>query len=192
MYNVSNVERGVAVASIMITIDAEQFRRIIDASIVKPRLKRELRFVPSTENMSESDWAQTEMIAIKDRSGNNGVLIVSLESGMYVLPFAIKSLGKSATTGRAQPIICDICVTWQSGSRAGSITFIGAKKSTSNVAYLCCADLACSRHVRTKTDASKMSRAQLREDLDNEQRVQRLRSRLEDIMRYLQAVPIEA
>ena len=175
----------------MININIEKFQRIIDASIIKPRLKRELRFVTSTEKMSDSDWLETEMIAIKDRSGNNGVLIVSLESGLYALPFAIKSLSKSATTGRAQPIICDICMTWQSGSRAGSISFIGAKKASSNVAYLCCADLECSRHVRTRTDASKMSRAQLREDLDNTQRVQRLKNRLEDMVKYLQAVPVE-
>jgi len=174
----------------MIHLDLERFNRIIEASPVKPRLKRELRFVTSTSHMTDSDWLQTEMIAVKDRSGNNGVLIVELDSGMYVLPFSVKSLSVSATTGRAQPVICDLCVTWQSGSRAGSITFIGAKKSSSNVAYLCCADLACSQHVRTRTDASKISRAQLREDLDNEQRVSRFKTRLEDMMKYLQAIPV--
>jgi len=174
----------------MINLDLDRFNQILEASTVKPRLKRELRFVTSTAPMLDNDWLGTEMIAVKDRSGNNGVLIVEIDSGMYVLPFSVKSLSVSAATGRAQPVICDLCVTWQSGSRAGSITFIGAKKSSSNVAYLCCADLACSKHVRTKTDASKISRAQLREDLDNEQRVARLKLRLEDMMKYLQAVPI--
>ena len=174
----------------MINLDVERFNQIMEASTVRPRLKRELRFVTSTAHMSDTDWLDSEMIAIKDRSGNNGVLIVELDSGMYVLPFSSKGLSVSATTGRAQPVICDLCVTWQSGSRAGSITFIGAKKASSNVAYLCCADLACSKHVRTRTDASKISRAQLREDLDNEQRVARLKLRLEDMMKYLQAVSL--
>jgi len=174
----------------MNALTLESFTTLIEHSSIKPRLKRDLRFITNTVGMTDDDWHDSEMVAIKDRTDNKGVLLVSISSGMYVLPFELKQIAKSSTTGRAQPVICDFCRTWQSGSRAGSITFTGAKKSSTNVGYLCCLDLDCSKHVRTKTSAAKVSRAQLREDLDNEQRVDRLNNCLEKLMVYLQVTPV--
>jgi len=172
-----------------LTLDT--FNSIMDKTTIKPRLKRELRFVASTAAMPAEAWKDTELFAIKDRNGNKGVLLVEIASGLYVFPYEFKRTNISSVTGRAEAVICDLCKTWQSGSNAGSISFIDAKKATSNVAYLCCADLACSKHVRTQTPAAKVSRAQLRENLDNDQRVERLRTRLEKIMKYVEAEPVK-
>ena len=82
-----------------------------------------------------------------------------------------------SATGRYRAIICDFCYTWQPGSNAASITFKQAVTNNS-IRWLCCVDLDCSRHVRTLTKASVVSRAQLREDITNEGRVLRLKQRL--------------
>lgn len=86
------------------------------------------------------------------------------------------------STGRAQPVICDFCRTWQRGSNAASITLQPDYRSNASTTFLCCADLDCSRHVRTLTAAAKMSRAQLREDLNDSGRVERLKDRLRQII----------
>jgi len=171
-------------------LDLAQFNELIAASVVKPRLKKELRFTSSVEHLSDQDWNTFELLAITDRSGNKGVLVVELDAQTYILPAEFKKGITSSLSGRPQPITCDFCVTWQSGTRAGSILFINVKKSGSNVGYLCCADLLCSKHIRSLTDASKTSRSQLREDMTTEQRVERLRYRLKNILESLQVSPI--
>lgn len=158
-------------------------------SSLKPRLKRELRFVTSTADFSEDDWASRELVAISDRSGNKGVLIISIDSGLYLVPYELKSGITSSSTGRSQSIICDFCQTWQYGDKSASITF--AVNAKTNVSYLCCGDLKCSLHVRTMTNAAHTSRAQLREDLTNEKRIARLKSRLEGYVEKIGASPVE-
>lgn len=157
-------------------LSLDDFTMLIADEPIKPRLKKELRFVASTENISDEEWADRELLAVTDRTGTKGVLLVLLNDTIRVVPYEMKLGIKSSTTGRSQSIICDFCRTWQAGDRAGSITF--AKSRVSSVSYLCCADLKCSMHVRNKTQAAHTSRAQLREDLSIEQRVDRLRTRL--------------
>ena len=169
-------------------LDLEQFNALLAAAPIKPRVKREVRFVASTEGMSDTDWDETELLAVADRSGNKGVLLISIESGLYLLPYEL-SRGITSKTGRAQPIICDFCRTWQTGSRSGSIIF-PKERGTKAVGFLCCADLECSRHVRSKTTAAKTSRSQLREDLNDAQRVERLQNRLQEVVARLEAAPI--
>lgn len=171
-------------------LTSEQFNQLLSASIVKPRLKEELRFVTSTAHLSEQDWAETELLAVKDRSGNKGVLIVTIGRGTYVLPYELQKIAPSSSTGRASAILCDFCMTWQSGTRAGSIMLMHHQVSRKRLGYLCCLDLACSNHVRTKTSASKVSRAQVREDMDIPQRIERLYQHLEKLVVSLQATPI--
>lgn len=170
-------------------IELEQFNELLEAARIKPRIKREVRFVASTAGMSDEEWEETELLAIADRSGNKGVLLLSLESGTYLLPYEL-SRGITSSTGRAQPIICDFCRTWQTGSRSGSIIFPKDSRSTKTVGFLCCADLACSQHVRSKTSAARTSRSQLREDLTDEQRVERLQKRLQEVVERLEATPV--
>jgi hypothetical protein len=174
----------------MKTLTLNEFKTLLESSIVKPKLKRDLRFTTSTEHLSDEDWANSELLAIRDKSGNNGVLILELGSGTYLLPYELQKLSSSSTTGRPAAIICDLCMTWQSGTRAGSIVFTQARNSTTNVGFLCCLDLQCSMHVRTKTAASKVSRAQLREDMDNAMRVARMEKRLESLVTSLGSVNI--
>jgi hypothetical protein len=155
----------------MRSISSEQFYDTLKlANGIKPRLKRELRFVTSTENITQDDWHDLELVSITDRSGLNGVLLLELDANLYILSYEL-SRRISDQTGRSKPVICDICRTWQAGSSSATITFRKDPRSYSSTTYLCCADLACSRHVRTKTYASVTSRAQLHEDLTNEQRL---------------------
>lgn len=170
-------------------LDLNQFTALLTAAPIKPRLKREVRFVASTADMDDRDWQETELLPITDRSGNKGVLLIELESGLYFLPYEL-SRGITSKTGRAQPIICDFCRTWQTGSRSGSIIFPKDSRGAKAVGFLCCADLECSRHVRSKTAAAKTSRSQLREDLTDEQRVERLQGRLQEIIERLEVSPI--
>lgn len=171
-------------------VSLDQFNELLAGSAVKPRLKQELRFVTSTEHLSEQDWAETELISVRDRSGNKGVLIVTIASGTYVLPYELQKIAPSSSTGRASAILCDFCMTWQSGTRAGSIMLSHHSLSRKRLGYLCCLDLACSSHVRTKTSAAKVSRAQVREDMDIPQRVERLHERLKHLVRALEAQPV--
>lgn len=170
-------------------LDLDQFTALLSAAPIKPRLKREIRFVASTVDMDDSDWEEAELLPITDRSGNKGVLLIEIESGLYFLPYEL-SRGITSKTGRAQPIICDFCRTWQTGSRSGSIIFPIDSRGTKAVGFLCCADLKCSAHVRSKTSAAKTSRSQLREDLSDEQRVDRLRTRLQEVVERLEAMPV--
>ena len=168
----------------------ESFNELIAASTAKPRLRRELRFTTSVAHMNEDDWERTELLAVTDRSGNTGVLVIELDGNTYVLPSEFKKGLSSSVSGRAQPITCDFCVTWQSGVRAGIVTFTNVERNGRNVGYLCCGDLLCSQHVRGRTNASKVSRAQLREDMTPQQRIDRLNSNLKKIISDLQVTPI--
>lgn len=161
-------------------ITQDLFQQILDQSSIKPRVKREVRFVSSAAGMDDAAWEQTELIPISDRSGNKGVLLMEADGKLYATSYEI-SRGITSRTGKAQPIICDFCKTWQTGSRSGSITLQKPGRDTGSIAFLCCADLLCSRHARNLTSAAKTSRSQLREDLSNEQRVARLSRRLEEV-----------
>lgn len=171
-------------------LEQEQFNQLIAQTQIKPRLKREVRFVVSTSDMTDEDWDETELLSITDRSGNKGVLLLVPDEDIYILPYELTRGLASRQTGRAQPIICDFCRTWQAGSNVGSISFQTDKQSLNSVGFLCCADLACSKHVRTKTSVSITSRAQLRENLTNEQRIERLKNRLRQIVRDLGLEPV--
>lgn len=169
--------------------DLHQFDILLNAAPIKPRLKGELRFVKSTEGMNEQDWQERELLAIAAKSGNKGVLLLAPDDNIYMLPYEI-STGITSKTGQAQPIICDFCRTWQSGTRSGSIVFPKGSRSHDKIGFLCCADLRCSLHVRGKTDAAQTSRSQLREDLVPEQRIDRLKERLQKLVADLELAPV--
>lgn len=173
----------------MKALNLEQFNQLIAKVQLKPRLKRELRFVNSTATMTAEDWHEAEILSITDRTGNKGVLLLAPSDDMYILPYELSRGIANRQTGRAQPIICDFCRTWQNGSNAGSITFRKDRQSLNSISFLCCADLACSQHVRSKTNSSRISRAQLREDLTDEQRIERLKGRLSQLIADLQLEP---
>lgn len=173
----------------MKTLTQDEFNKILQQVDIKPRLKKELKFVSSTSHLSD-DWSPYELIAITDRTGDKGVLLLQPEDRLYVAQYELSRRIVDASTGRSRAIICDFCYTWQPGSNAASITFVHAD-SKHRIRFLCCGDLACSQHVRTMTKAALMSRAQLRENLTNEDRVARLKARLTKNVIQLQIKAIE-
>ena len=143
-------------------------------STMRPRLRRELRFVAE----EISDWESRDFLAVTNKQGNEGVLIVPF-LGNIVAPFVVQARQPNAS-GRVEAVICDICATWQRGTHSAAITFTVDK--TRSVSFLCCADLLCSFHVRSQTAAATLSRAQLREQITVDARIQRLRDRLASIL----------
>ncbi len=166
-------------------ITNDRFEALVKQVPVKPRFKRELKFRASTERMDPAQWVETELLPIWNRSGNGGMLLIEVDDILYMVPFEA-SKPSAGTSGRAKPVICDLCFTWQSGGGGGFVTFYPGKGSDDSVSLLCCMDLACSANVRTKTPASLKSRAQLREDLTNDDRAERLHGRLKNFAARLQ------
>jgi len=156
----------------MTPITRDELTGLLNANRIRPRLKRELRFVPE----EIEDWADRDFLAVMNRSRTEGVLVVPFDITV-VLPFRLSKRTPNYA-GRTEAIICDFCATWQSGTHSGVLTFELASKS---VSYLVCGDLNCSLHVRDKTAESKRSRTQLRETMTIEARIERLRSRLKVI-----------
>jgi hypothetical protein len=173
----------------MKTLNQDEFKEILDKAPVKARLKSELKFVSSTSKIKDV-WDDCELIAISDRTGNKGVLLMQPEDKLFITQYELSNRIIDSGTGRDRSIICDLCYTWQRGSKAASITFRqpGSKNS---VSWLCCGDLNCSQHVRTQTSAGVVSRSQLREDLTNEDRVARLKNILQDKIKQLGLQPIK-
>ncbi len=172
----------------MKTVDHEEFNRLIQVANLKPRLKKELKFENSTIELPD-DWSEFELISIADRTGDKGILLLQPKETLFIAPYELTRRIIDSSTGRDRAIICDFCYTWQPGSNAASITFLDTATKHS-VGFLCCSDLACSQHVRTATKASLRSRAHLRENLSNDERVSRLKSRLLKKIEQLHLQPI--
>ena len=148
-------------------------QRLADAHI-SLRVRKSIRFVPSEiAHCSERDF-----LAVMDKARHDGVLL----NDDFTAPFSL-SARLPNTSGRIEAVICDICATWRRGTESAVITFKKGKNAT--VSHLVCADLDCSLHVRNMTNAATISRTQLREDIDSEQRVRRLRTRLKNIVSNL-------
>lgn len=145
----------------------EEFTEIIKKAGISRRLQRDLRYVP--EEITHSEWR--DFLAVTTKSGNEGVLLYE----DFVLPFTLTPRAANSK-GRVEAIICDICATWRRGTDSATITF--AKSPKNSVTHLVCADLNCSLHVRGLTDAARLSRVQLREQIDDSERVERLQRRL--------------
>lgn len=156
----------------MIPITREQFNILVKT--VKSRLRRELKYIPE----EILDWDIRDFLVVTKKQGNEGVLIIP-NAEMAVLPFVLERRLPNAR-GRVEAIICDICATWQRGTHSAVITFWVS--SVRSVSFLCCGDLQCSLHVRGRTRASVLARAQLREQLTSEERIERLHRRLEGIV----------
>lgn len=151
----------------MNSLDRGQFKSLLETARIKKRLQRELRFVPE----EISDWEVRDFLAVTTKSGNEGVLLYE----DFVLPFTMTARAANAK-GRVEAIICDICATWRRGTDSATITF--AKSPKNSVTHLVCADLNCSLHVRNLTAAAQLSRVQLREHIDESERIERLQQRL--------------
>lgn len=171
--------------SLMKFFDGVEFGEIAKTAGVRGKLARELRFAPE----QIADWDEREFIHIADRTGNKGVLVIELDDVRYAAPYELTRRVTDKATGRSKPITCDLCYTWRGGGDGARIRFIRASDKHS-ITLLCCGDLACSAHVRGKTAAAKISRANLREDMTSEQRVERLESKLSGLVELLGLEPL--
>ncbi len=171
-------------------ISHETFQALMVQASIRPKLRREVRFMQAVASLSDEDWSNTELLAIADRSGNKGVLLLDDGQNVYAAAYEV-SRGLVSASGKAQPIICDFCRTWQTGTRSGSVTLTKPVRGSGSVTFLCCADLHCSRHVRNLTSAAKTSRSQLREDMTVDERVARLRGRISEISQVVGLVPVD-
>lgn len=182
--------RGLAIIIYMRTLNQNSFEEVMDKANIKSRLKTELKFTKSIENLSD-DWAEYELLAIKDRTNDRGILLLEPNDALYIVQYDISRKVIDSKSGRRRAIICDFCYTWQPGSNAASITFTIANTKR-KTRFICCGDLQCSSHVRTLTKAALTSRSQLREDMTNETRVLRLKNRLRDKIIQLELVALES
>lgn len=160
----------------MNTLDRSTLEELVKKEQIKPRLRRELRFVPE----EVTDWEDRDFLAVMNRSRSVGVLIAPLDR-LYVASFSLQKRTANRA-GRVEAVICDICATWRRGTESSMITFQGSGSSRT---FLCCEDLLCSFHVRGKTAAAKLSRVQLRETNNTAGRIVRLRARLGTILQEI-------
>lgn len=173
----------------MKVINAEAFDVLLKTAPIKPRFKRDLKFRSSTDHMTDDMLLDMELLPIWNKSGNGGIVLLQPADELYVLPFdATKS--NVDTSGRSKPVICDLCFTWRSSRSGGFVTFYPDKSGDNSLSLLCCLDLRCSDNVRTRTPAALKSRAQLREDMTNESRVERLKQRLEAFIQRVRIEPV--
>lgn len=166
-------------------VTGTELESLLEQAHMKSRLRRELRFVPGTI----ADWQDLEFVGISDRSGDKGVLLIEPHERLFVVPYTLSRRIANRQTGRTKPIICDLCHTWQAGSNAGRVTFV-RPADAHTITFLCCVDLDCCNHVRNKTQAALLSRVQLHEDLTTDQRVERLKTRLQRLAGDLGLAPI--
>lgn len=171
--------------NLMKFFDDAEFGQITKAAGVRGKLLRELRFAPE----QITDWDEREFVHVVDRTGDKGVLVLELDGQRYAAPYELTRRVIDKATGRSKPITCDLCFTWRAGGDGARIRFIRSSDKHS-ITLLCCGDLACSSHVRGKTAAAKLSRANLREDMTNEQRVLRLESKLNSLLELLGLEPV--
>lgn len=157
-------------------LSRQQLADLIIQARVKLRIQRELRFVPEEIR----NWEDRDFLAVMNKSQTEGILIVPFAE--RVVPFEIRALKPKASGALPAAVICDFCATWQRASYASAITF---SKDRRSLTFLVCGDLNCSLHIRDKTDEARLSRTQLREDISEEGRIERLRHRM---MKILQSV----
>ncbi len=167
----------------MRSFDKKQFTELIKTNRVKPRLLKDLRFNPDIVD----DWSILEILAVSTKSGDEGVLVIQTDH-LYVMPYELRKGINDSVTGRSKPITCDFCFTWQQGGKAAQITF---RRTFDNhtFTYLCCRDLGCSIHVRNLSHESLLSRTNLHEDITVDDRILRLKSKVNTVLKTLGAQP---
>lgn len=165
----------------MNALTSTQFESLLAAADMKPRFKRDLKFTASTEGMDDAAWSETELFPVWNKSKNGGVLLLQPDDDIYAIPFEA-TVSKADVTGKSRSVICDFCYTWRSGREGGFVTFYPDRSSDNSLSLLCCMELGCSAHVRTKTKAALKSRTQLRENMTNDDRIERLRQKLREFI----------
>jgi hypothetical protein len=142
---------------------------------------------------------QLELVPLMDRSGKEGVVIAVVDELVYASRFSVGARNVDAS-GRTKPAICDLCKTQQDAGGVRLVSFPRTKTASEHDSngHLCCADLACSLHVRDLTPEALTSRTVLRETefiegiqrpLSLESRVARLKNNLGMLFTHLEIDP---
>jgi hypothetical protein len=159
--------------SVMKSITRKEMEDLLKTANIRQRFRRDLRFVPEEID----SWEDRDFLTVTDRNNSKGVLIAPFEQ-LFIVPFELRQR-RAGQAGRLEAIVCDFCATWQRGSNSAMITF---EREKSSVSFLCCADLLCSFHVRNKTTAAKLSRTQLKEVISSDRRIERLHTKLQQLL----------
>lgn len=72
----------------MRTFTQDSFVELLKTADIKPRLKSELKFVKSTEDLLD-DWSEYEVIAISDRTNDKGILLLEPEEDLYIVQYEL-------------------------------------------------------------------------------------------------------
>lgn len=157
----------------MHAITPDELTQYLKQSDIKPKFYKDVRL----SVLTAFDASTHEFVALSDKTGDKGILLAQLEQRLFAVPYELSRRVVDTQTGRSKPIICDLCYTWQAGANAAKITFVRSSDKHS-FTYLCCADLACSLHIRSMTKEAQLSRVHIREDLTTQQRIARLERNL--------------
>lgn len=161
-------------------------KQIIADSVYKDSFKKRLGF----SDRALLELLDYELIPIFDNKGNGFVLLHDAATNTYeIVRFESTQIKANFATGRQKPIICDLCFTWQSGNSISRVAFFSQVKGGRAISLLCCKNLTCSLNARKLTDASILSQAQLRESLDELDRIKRLRDHYTELI--LQALEFQ-
>jgi hypothetical protein len=118
-----------------------------------------------------------ELVPLK--STKKSFCVIDALDNYLVLQFTQGKPLRNNITGKNSTIICDFCMTLQSGAQARRTTFSLLKsKSRRSVSFLTCDNLLCSAHTRGMTPASMLSRKTLYESLSDTERINRLEANL--------------
>ncbi len=172
----------------MNTMTTQSFQEYIRALRLSNGFKRRITAAPLTL-MHDDEWSNYELFSVPTKDGAAGIVFIESNGLLYGAAYESSPV-KDPVTGRSKSVICDFCKTWQAGGRASYLVFRTKRGSADVIGFLCCTDLKCSLHVRDMTDAAHVSRAQLREDITREQRIERLRRKLNAVVDTLRLTPL--
>ena len=119
----------------MITIHYKLFQELTAQIDIKPRLKRDLKFVVSTAKLQDK-WASYELIPITDRTGDKGVLLLQPKDELYVVQYELSRRIVDTNTGRDRAIICDFCFSWNLVRMRRVLRFLMLKVDIRRVFYV--------------------------------------------------------
>lgn len=161
----------------MKSLTDNELASIIKDSDTSSSLKRKLKISTDKMNFEESNF-----ILIKEKSVSKGVLVYQSGNNYHVLRYKLAPLSPSSVTGKRSVIICDFCSTWHGSSSSTSVTFDVSTHPGTSLTFLCCRGLACNENVRNKTNIAHTSRAHLRENLSDEERIERFIAKLDQVL----------
>ena len=158
-------------------INQDSLNKLLKREGINQRVLSKLR----TKILDDLDWNNLDFFTLTNKSKKRGLLIY--QSGNQVLIRSYSIRPKPANlSGQNKPMVCDICRTWRRGSSIGFMTITKSQNQNKEIGNYVCFKLDCSLHVRDMTPQSKLSKTQIREDLDRKAKIVRLNRNLKSIL----------